>query len=160
MKMVLRIPYLLPIIVLALLLGMLPIAAPADVLDRVETIEFLDGTEEYAVEEDSVYSIETNGYWDTGPILFVHISAEEGVDYAAFESAIALINSSTNSTVSEWNNLLSSFEGSVPVLSVVHDASHADIKIVLTDYEHPEGKLGKARLYAIKGVGQVVSAEV
>lgn len=142
------------------LLGLLPFAAKAGLQDQVETVEFLDGAEENANAGESPYIIGTNGYWDTGPALFVHVSAEEGVDSAAVESAIDLLNSSTNSTVSEWNGLLSSFEGSAPTLSVTDDAGQANIKVVLTDREHPEGKLGKARLYAVKDTGKIVNAEV
>lgn len=144
----------------AALLGMLPLASTSDAPAQVETVEFLDGAEEGVETNDSVYTIGTNGYWDEGPVLLVYVLAEEGVDEAAVNSAVDLINSSGNTTVSEWNHLLSSFEGSVPTLSVTEDASRANIKVTLTDYEHPEGKLGKTRLYAIKGVGQVVSAEV
>lgn len=141
------------------LLGMLPFAsssAPA----QVETVEFLDGVEEGASAQDSVYTIGTNGYWEAGPVLFVYVSAEQGVDQAAVASAVDLVNSSGNTTVSEWNHLLTSFEGSVPTLSVTQDASQANIHVMLTDFEHPEGKLGKTRLYTVKGVGQVVSAQV
>lgn len=144
----------------AVLLGMLPFASTSNVPAQVETVEFLDGAEENVETNDSVYTIGTNGYWDEGPVLLVYISAEQGVDEAAVNNAVDLINSSGNTTVSEWNQLLSSFEGSVPTLSVTQDASRANIKVTLTDYEHHEGKLGKARLYTIKGVGQVVSANV
>jgi hypothetical protein len=140
---------------------MLPFASTSDVPAQIETVEFLDGAKEgAAAANDSTYTIGTNGYWDEGPVLFVYVYAGEGVDAAAVRGAIDLINSSGNTTVSEWNELLSSFEGSVPTLSVTDDASQANVKVALTDFEHPEGKLGKTRLYAIKGVGQVVSAEV
>lgn len=146
-------------VVLVPLVGMLPLAAVADAPGRIETVEFLDGAGDFS-ETDGPHTIGTNGYWDTGPVLLVHVSAQGGVDGAAVKSAVDLINSSTNSTVSEWNHLLSSFEGSVPTMAITQDASQANIKVVLTDFEHPEGKLGKTRLYAIKGVGEVVSAEV
>lgn len=139
--------------------GMLPLAGTFDD-PYIETIEFLDGVENHVEADDSVHTIGTNGYWNAGPVLLVHVSAGKGVDGAVVQSAVDLINSSTNSTVSEWNTLLSSFEGSVPMLSITQDPREANIKVVLTSYEHPEGKLGKTKLYAVKGVGQIVSSEV
>lgn len=144
----------------AALLGLLPFASTSGVPAQIETVEFLDGAEESADTSDSVYTIGTNGYWNAGPVLLVYVSAEEGVDEAAISSAVDLISNSGNTTVSEWNQLLSSFEGSAPILSVTQDVSQANIKVTLTDFEHPEGKLGKTRLYAIKGVGEVISAEI
>lgn len=160
MEMVLNISRAWSLILIVSLLGVIPFAATASVQEQVETVEFLDGAEQNVDAGESQYTIGTNGYWDAGPVLFVHVSAEEGVDSAAVESAVNLINSSTNSTVSKWNTLLSSFEGSAPTLSVTDDASRANIKVVLTDQEHPEGKLGKTRLYAIKDTGQIVNSEV
>lgn len=153
-------PRALLLLFLLPLLGMLPLVQATGVTSYVETVEFLDGVEESLAEDDSPHMIGTNGYWEVGPVLFVYVSATEGVDGAAVESAVDLINSSTNSTVSEWNTLLSSFQGSAPTLSVTRDPGQVDIKLVLTNHEHPDGKLGKAQLYTVKGVGQIVSAEV
>lgn len=140
-------------------MGMAPVTN-ADAPSHVETVEYLDGLDEQVETESSVHTIGTNGYWDEGPVLLVHVSATEDVDEAAVQSAINLISSSSDTNVSEWNALLSSFEGSAPLLSITTDASQANIKVVLMDSDHPDGKLGKARLYTVKGVGQIVSAEV
>lgn len=146
-------------VLFASLLGMLPVTF-ADAPSHVETVEYLDGMDDGVETDSSVHTIGANGYWDEGPVLLVHVSAHEGVDDAAVQSVVNLINSSSDTSVSEWNALLSSFEGSAPTLSITTDASQANIKVALTDYDHPDGKLGKARLYTVKGVGQIVSAEV
>jgi hypothetical protein len=154
------IPGTWPLLLLVPLLGMLPLVQATGVASYVETVEFLDGADEQVESDNSQHTIGANGYWDAGPVLFVYVSATDGVDGAAVESTVNLISSSTNSTVSEWNALLSTFEGSAPTLSVTRDPGQAHIKVTLTNQEHPEGKLGKARLYAVKGVGQILSAEV
>lgn len=160
MEMVLSMRRVWPFIIFATLLVMLPFVATASKHDRIEIVEFLDGAEEFNAEGDYVHTIGTNGYWNSDPVLLVYVSTKGDVDSAAVGNAMNLINGNTNSTTSEWNNLLSSFEGSVPTLLITHDASLANIKVVFTDYEHPEGKLGKTKLYVIKDVGQIISAEV
>ncbi len=160
MKKAMRIPRAWPLLLLVPLLGIFPFVQATEVTSYLETVEFLDRAEEKIEADDSPHMIGTNGYWKAGPALFVYVSAADGVDSAAVKSAVDLINNSTNSTVSEWNVLLSSFEGSAPTLSVTDDPSQANIKVTLTDNEHPEGKLGKAKLYAVKGKGQILSSEV
>jgi hypothetical protein len=66
-----------------------------------------------------------------------------------------------NTTTAKWNELLTSFPaGHIPTLALAPGPDDANIKVVLTDEDHPEGKMGKTRLYAVKGVRHILSAEV
>jgi hypothetical protein len=155
-----NVPRVWTLLVFAPLLGMLHVVQASYIPDYLETVEFLDGYERHVDATNSQYVIGTNGYWDVGPALLVHVSAGEGVDGTVVQSAIDHISSSGGTNVLEWNELLSSFNGSAPTLLITQDPSQANIMVMLTNYEHHEGKLGKARLYILKGAGQILSAEV
>jgi hypothetical protein len=81
--------------------------------------------------------------------------------------------------ISEWNALLSSLRAAypsshAPALALMTEkeknkdddgggdggTAAADIKVVLTDTDHPEGKMGKTRLYIVKSTRQILSAEI
>jgi hypothetical protein len=47
-----------------------------------------------------------------------------------------------------------------PILGLAAEGQQPDIKVILTEEGHPEGKMGKTRLYGIKGIRQILSAEI
>lgn len=150
----------------------------------VEQIEFLDGPASKSGEAGDggggdaagPYVIKTNAFW-TEKNLSMSIRAEDGVSAETLAAAREFVAGSSNnnilnntattanatrSTVSEWDLLLSEFSGSAPMLSLsaADSDGSANIRITLTAADHPEGKLGKTRLFAIKGEGKILSAEI
>jgi hypothetical protein len=158
MALLLRWPFvLLPIVVLV------PLAI-ASVRQPVEQVEFLEGVQEHVDSTNGQYVIGTTGYWSTGPELSVSVSAEGNVSSVALNAARSIIDGTriaTNSTTfAEWNELLSSLSGlHAPTLKLAQEGN-ANIKVILTNSEHPEGKMGRTLVYTVKGTGEIISASV
>lgn len=145
-----------------ILLGIVPILAITDPLDAVEEVEFLDGIGEAPEESEGPYVINTSAYWNSGPDLVVSVAADGNVRPEAQDLARDFIsgNLPAGNITSRWNELLMSFpDGRTPTLALASEQD-ANIKVVLTEEEHPEGKMGKTRIYAVKGIRHILSAEV
>lgn len=129
-----------------------------------EQVEFLEGVQEHVDATNGQYVIGTTGYWNAGPELLVSVSAEGDVSSTALNVTRSFVTgnqTATNSTMfAEWNELLSSLSSShAPILKLAPEDG-ANINIILTNSEHPEGKMGKTLVYTVKGVGEIVSAKV
>ncbi|MGI0020949.1 MAG: matrixin family metalloprotease [Nitrososphaera sp.] len=152
---------LIPFIII--LLGIVPILAITDPPDAVMEVEFLDGVGEAHEESEGPYIINTSAYWNTGPELAVSVAAEGDVRPEAMEQALNFIagNLTAGDAASRWNALLTSFpDGHAPTLHLASEQQQANIKVILTEEDHPEGKMGKTRLYAVKGIRHILSVEV
>lgn len=148
---------------------LLPLAAAAPFagtggarLGAVEQVEFLDGVE--TAKQGSSgggpgpYTIKTTAYWEASRTLYVSVSGDGTASPETVAAAQDFVAGKGNRT--QWNRLLSSLERA-PTLGVAQAGQeNADIRLVLTDEAHPEGKIGKTRLYVVKGVRQILSAEV
>ena len=146
-----------------ILLGIVPFLAITDPPDRIDEVEFLDGVEEAHELGDGPFVINTSAYWNARPDLSVSIAAEGGVRPEAMEQAVNLIsgNLTAGDAASRWNALLASLpDGRAPILHLSARGPQPDIKIILTEEDHPEGKMGKTRLYAVKGIRHILSAEI
>ena len=154
-----------------LLLGIVPFLAitnpPDDDGDAVEKVEFLDGIEDAHDAGEGPFIINTSAYWDSRPELAVSIAAEGNVRPEAMELARNFISGNLTAAggtaaTSRWDALLRSFpDGHAPTLHLEPGGQQqANITVVLTDEDHPEGKMGKTRLYAVKGIRHILSTEV
>lgn len=153
----------------AAVLLLLPLAAAAPFagagdtrLGAVEQVAFLDGVG--VVERNDggngqgPYTIKTTAYWETGRTLYVSVSGDGTATPETVAAAQDFVAGKGNHT--QWNRLLFSLERA-PTISLAQAGDPpADIKLVLTDQAHPEGKIGKTRLYVVKGIRQILSAEV
>jgi hypothetical protein len=130
-------------------------------LGAVEEVEFLDGAKvaDGGGERSSEpYTIKTAAYWETGRVLYVYVSGDDSIRPKTLAAVQDLVAGKGNNQA-QWNLLLSSFERA-PTIGIAPVAQQADVKIVLTNTAHPEGKIGKTRLYVIKGTHQILSADV
>jgi hypothetical protein len=129
----------------------------------VEQVEFLDGIEDHhAPASNMPYTIGMTGYWVAGPQLAVSIVADGDVRPEVLDEVRNFVSNQTasNSTAfTRWNELLSLLP-SAPTLKLASGEDDAHIKIILTESAHPDGKMGKTRVSAIKSVRQILSAEV
>jgi hypothetical protein len=129
----------------------------------MEQVEFLDGIEEgHAPASNIPYVIGTTGYWVAGPQLSVSVVADGDVRSGALDEVRNFVSNQTlsnSTTFTRWNELLSSFP-SAPTLKLASGEEDVNIKIILTESAHPDGKMGKTRISAIKSVRQILSAEV
>jgi hypothetical protein len=143
--------------VFPLVVFMLPVMAASQTHSENEIIEFLEGAEEYTAHGNGNYTITTRAFWLDKPSISVDVVVEGTDDELAPKVESVL---SGNATVgSQWNELLSEFENA-PQLSLVEDAESANVKVILTGAEHPEGKPGITRLFVDKATSEIVKAEV
>jgi hypothetical protein len=145
------------------LVAMIPLATTL-VSKPVEQVEFLEGIQGHIDSDNGQYVIGTTGYWNAGPEISVSVSAEGEVSPAVLNvtrSFVAGSQIATNSTTfTEWNGLLSSLPSShAPTLKLAQ-GNDVNIKVILTNSEHSEGKMGKTLVYTVKGSGEIVSAIV
>jgi hypothetical protein len=146
-----------------ILLGIVPFLAITDPPDRIDEVEFLDGVEEAHEVSDGPFVINTSAYWNARPDLSMSVVAEGNVRPEALEQAMRFIsgNLTDSDASSRWNALLMSLpDGHAPVLHLAAGGQQPDIKVILTEEDHPEGKMGKTRLYAVKGIRHILSAEI
>ena len=146
-----------------ILLGIVPFLAITDPPDGIDEVEFLDGVEEADKVHDGPFVINTSAYWNARPDLYVSVAAEGNVRPEVLEQAVNFIsgNLTAGDASSRWNALLASLPGGrAPILHLAAGGQQPDIKIILTEEDHPEGKMGKTRLYAVKGIRHILSAEV
>lgn len=144
------------VIVFPLVVFMLPVMAASQTHSESEIVEFLEGVEEYTAHGDGNYTITTRAFWLDKPSVSVAVVAE-----GTSEELVQVVESvlSGNATTgSQWNELLSEFERA-PQLGLA-DTEGANVKVVLTNAGHPEGKPGMTRLYVDKATGEIVKAEV
>jgi hypothetical protein len=152
---------LIPFIIIPL--GIVPFFSLMDPSDGVEEVEFLDGVVEAHEVRGGPFVINTSAYWNARPNLSVSVAAEGNVRPEAVEQAVNFIlgNLTAGDASSRWNALLVSVpDGRAPILHFAPGGQQPDIKVILTDEDHPEGKMGKTRLYAVKGIRHILSAEV
>ena len=149
------------LVLLPLLVGTMSFAGASP--QTVEQVEFLDGIKNHKAAGTTPYVIGTTGYWDEGPQLSVSISADGNVRPEALDAVREFIagnqTASNSATLVRWNGLLASLPNA-PMLKLAASNEDANIKIILSESAHPDGKMGKTRVSAIKGVRQILSAEV
>ena len=146
-----------------ILLGIVPFLAITDPPDGIDEVEFLDGVEESDKVHDGPFVINTSAYWNARPDLYVSVAAEGNVRPEALEQAMNFVsgNLTAGDASSRWNALLASLpDGHAPLLHLAAGGQQPDIEVILTEEDHPEGKMGKTRLYAVKGIRHILSAEV
>lgn len=151
--------------IIALFLAMLqtPVIVSAPSSRTYESVEFLEGVTDHAVEEGGHYTIATNAFWLDKSSLAISVSSEDGASNEAIKSVKGMVSGNTTASgnYSQWNHLLSAFkQASVPRLALTQDGSDANIKIVLTDAAQQDNKPGKTRLLADKATGEIIQAEV
>lgn len=149
------------LLLLPLLVGTMPLASNSP--PTVEQVEFLDGVGDQMPADKGPYVIGTTGYWDEGPHLSVSVAADGNIRPEALDAARNFVSGNQTlgnaTTFARWNEVLSSMPNA-PTLALASGGDDANIKIILSESAHPEGKMGKTKVSAIKGVRQILSAEV
>lgn len=149
------------LVLLPILVGTMSFAGASQ--QTVEQVEFLDGIKNHVAAGTAPYVIATTGFWDEGPQLSVSVSADGNVRPEALDTVRNFVAGNqtmgNSTTFARWNELLASLPNA-PTLKLAASNEDANIKFILSESAHPDGKMGKTRVSAIKGVRQILSAEV
>lgn len=142
---------------LPLAVFMLPVMAASEQHGEHEIVEFLEGVEERTVYEGN-YTITTRAFWLDKPSLSVSV-VTDGASEELVPVVESVISGNMTAAGSQWNELLATIEG-VPQLGLAETLESANVKVILTSAEQPEGKPGMTRLFVDKATGEILNAEV